>query len=92
MFLQGSLQVVFDALFAVGAIDPVLKMDWSKITDEMRGSQERVHQILRTINSYKGNYHEVLNYLYKLDQRSLNYVAMEVAREFCEYQDRSTLH
>ena len=30
MFLQGNLQIVFDALYHLGVIDPVLKLDWKK--------------------------------------------------------------
>ena len=38
MFIQGNLQVVFDALYSVGAIDPVLGMDWEIINSEMSKS------------------------------------------------------
>lgn len=30
MYLQGNLQAVFDALYHMGVIDPVLEMDWNK--------------------------------------------------------------
>lgn len=92
MFLQGNLQLVFDALYTVGAIDPVLNMDWNKITAQMQTDMENVYQTFRKINSCSGDYEQILTEMQKMDQTALQYLAMEVAREFCEYQDRSTLH
>jgi hypothetical protein len=92
MFLQGNLQLVFDALYTVGAIDPVLNMDWNKITAQMQTDMENVYQTFRRINSCSGDYEQILTEMQKMDQTALQYLAMEVAREFCEYQDRSTLH
>ena len=39
MFIQGNLQALFDALYEVGAIDPILKLDWSEVTEEMARNQ-----------------------------------------------------
>jgi UDP-2,3-diacylglucosamine pyrophosphatase LpxH len=92
MFLQGNLQLVFDALYTVGAIDPVLNSDWNQITSAMESDMETVYQTFRRINSCSGNYEKILSEMQNMDTKSLQYLAMEVAREFCEYQDRSTLH
>ena len=92
MFLQGNLQLVFDALYTVGAIDPVLNMDWNKITAQMQTDMENVYQTFRKIKSCSNEYEQILTEKQKMDQTALQYLAMEVAREFCEYQDRSTLH
>ena len=92
MFLQGNLQLVFDALYTIGAIDPVLNMDWNSITKEMAHNMESVQRTFKTINSCSNDFNQIVNEMKKMDQKSLHYLAMEVAREFCEYQDRSILH
>lgn len=92
MFLQGNLQIVFDALYTVGAIDPVLNQDWNQITRAMENDMESVYRTFKRINSCSGNYDLILSEMKNMDQKALQYLAMEVAREFCEYQDRSTLH
>lgn len=92
MFLQGDLQIVFDALYTVGAIDPVLKLDWSEVTKEMMSQPQILSDAFQTINACKGNKDLLIQKLHMMDQRSVNYIAMEVAREFCEFQDRTELH
>lgn len=92
MFLQGDLQIVFDALYTVGAIDPVLKMDWNEITKDMMGQPQILSDAFQTVNSCKGNRDLLIQKLHSMDPRSVNYIAMEVAREFCEFQDRTELH
>ncbi|MGZ3772403.1 MAG: cytochrome [Pseudobdellovibrionaceae bacterium] len=92
MFLQGDLQTVFDALYTVGAIDPVLRMDWTEITKDMMAQPQILSNAFQMINSCKGNRDLLVQKLHMMDSRSVNYIAMEVAREFCEYQDRTELH
>ncbi|HEX7676442.1 MAG TPA: cytochrome [Bdellovibrio sp.] len=92
MFLQGDLQMMFDALFTVGAIDPVLKLDWSEVTKEMMANPQILSDAFQMINGCKGNKDLLVQKLHMMDQRSVNYIAMEVAREFCEFQDRKELH
>lgn len=92
MFLQGHLQNVFDALYEVGAIDPVLKMDWNLIVEKMDKNPQRVQSVFAEINSCSGNKLQLISKFKKMDSESINYIAMEVAREFCEFQDRKNLH
>ncbi|UXR64709.1 cytochrome [Bdellovibrio bacteriovorus] len=92
MFLQGDLQLVFDALYSVGAIDPVLKLDWSEVTREMMANPQILSDAFQTINGCRGNKDLLIQKLHMMDPRSVNYIAMEVAREFCEFQDRTELH
>ncbi|NUN06396.1 MAG: cytochrome [Bdellovibrio sp.] len=92
MFLQGDLQTVFDALYSVGAIEPVLKMDWSEVTKEMMAQPQILSDAFHIINACRGNRELLVQKLHMMDQRSVNYIAMEVAREFCEFQDRKELH
>ncbi len=92
MFLQGNLQNVFDALYTLGAIDPVLKMDWQKMDQEFEDHMEHVYNGFIKVNSCSHNLSDLLHEMQKMDSKTLQYLAMEVAREFCEYQDRASLH
>jgi len=92
MFIQGNLQAVFDALYTVGAIDPVLKMDWKEINKEIVKNHQQMTETVKKINSCNGDENLLKMVLCSLDKTSLNFLAMEVAREFAEYQDNSVLH
>ncbi len=92
MFIQGNLQAVFDALYSVGAIDPVLGMDWEEINSEMSNSPQLVNRACASINACASNPALLIEVLKTLEPKLLNFVALEVAREFCEFQDRKELH
>lgn len=92
MFLQGDLQSMFDALYTIGAIDPVLKLDWAEVNKEMMANPQILSDAFQSINSCRGNRDLLVQRLHMMDQRSVNYIAMEVARELCEFQDRKELH
>ena len=92
MFIQGDLQAVFDALYTVGAIDPVLGMDWEKINSEMNSFPQLVNRACASINACDGDKSLLIETLKKFEPKLLNFVALEVAREFCEFQDRKELH
>ena len=92
MFIQGDLQAVFDALYSVGAIDPVLKMDWDEINSQMITAPQLVANACRKVNACAGDPILLRHALSSLEPKLLNFVALEVAREFCEFQDRKELH
>lgn len=92
MYLQGNLQIVFDALFTVGAIDPILKMDWQEVTAEMENDPIRLHSVCESVNACADDLLQMIEFLKTTDSKSINFLALEVAREFCEFQDRETLH
>lgn len=92
MLIQGNLQALFDALYEVGAIDPVLKMDWSEINAEMARNKNALNETLKSINACAGDHELLVQKLKFLDVKALSFVAMEVAREFAEFQDRKELH
>lgn len=91
-FLQGDLQALFDALYSVGAIDPVLKMDWSKVTAEMLSNYSLMQNAVNVINACGSDPQLLVEKMHTLDSKSLNFIAVEVAREFAEFQDRKELH
>jgi hypothetical protein len=92
MYLQVNLQAVFDALFHMGVIDPVLEMDWNKALDDMPNYADEFFQILSVVNSFSGNVDQLVTHLEKFDQQTLSYLAMEVAREYADFHSRETLH
>lgn len=92
MFIQGDLQAVFDALFSVGAIDPVLKMDWSKITEDATRNQAGLRGAFEILNSCGGDKAKLIEKLHSFEPQTVNYIAVEVAREFAEFTSRNELH
>lgn len=92
MFIQGDLQAVFDALYTMGVIDPVLKEDWQKLSGELAKSPGQYQQAVAQINSCSGNKDEIIQKLSGFDRKVINYVAVEVARELADFADRKTLH
>jgi len=92
MFIQGDLQAVFDALYTIGAIDPVLHSDWEKINNEMSANPQIVVKACRSINSCSGDRQRIIETLLSMDSKSIEFVALEVAREYSEFQDRKELH
>ncbi len=92
MFIQGDLQNLFDALYKLGAIDPVLTMNWQEITDQMAAHPSQVKELFSAVNSCKGDQLQLLEQLKNLKPTQLHFIAMEVAREFVEFSDRNSLH
>jgi hypothetical protein len=92
MFIQGDLQAVFDALYEIGAIDPVLKQDWISITDEMAKTNYDLNTLYRSVNACAGDRELLIQKLKFMDQKAVTFLAMEVAREFAEFQDRKEIH
>ena len=92
MYLQGNLQTVFDALYHMGVIDPVLEMDWNKALDQMPSYADGFFEVLTIANTCQEDSQELMSLLKKFDQQTLSYLAMEVAREYADYHSRETLH
>lgn len=92
MYLQGNLQVVFDALFHMGVIDPVLEMDWQEAMQEFHLHYDDFKKVVDVANRNQGNVDKLIAELEKYDETSLGYLAIEVAREFADYHSRNSLH
>jgi len=67
-------------------------MDWEKINSEMNSSPQLVNRACASINACDGDKSLLIETLKKFEPKLLNFVALEVAREFCEFQDRKELH
>ncbi len=91
MYLQGSLQTMFDALFHMGVIDPVLEMDWDNALDEMLENMEEYSEVISVANTHQNNMDSLMLELEKFDEKTLGYLAIEVAREFADYHSREEI-
>jgi hypothetical protein len=91
MHLQGSLQTVFDALYDLGVIEPVLKMDWNKHLKEMQGGSPELDRAVRIANRCAGDRSRLVTELKSLSSKTLEILAMEVAREYAGYHARQSL-
>ncbi|MEK6554155.1 MAG: cytochrome [Bdellovibrionota bacterium] len=92
MYLQGNLQSVFDALYEMGLIEPVLDMDWGNAITDLRDNPDTLSEVIKVINKHQGDQEALRSELEKFDDRILSYLAMEVAREFADFHARGEVH
>jgi DNA-binding helix-hairpin-helix protein with protein kinase domain len=92
MHLQGNLQIVFDALYTMGVIDPVLKMDWQSAFEVRHLFAVDVSRAVAVVNRCSDDVDSLMLELQKFDDETLKYLAMEVAREYADYHARKELH
>lgn len=92
MYIQGNLQVVFDALYSLGVIDPVLEKDWQEAMDDLPEHYHSFTEAMNIVNQHQNDLNGLITNLGKFDEVTLGYVAMEVAREFADYHTREELH
>ena len=92
MFLQGELQRVFDALYHMGVIDPVLKMDWSEEFGKLDSEPWILKPVIEAVNQCPGSYTELIGELESFDQETLNYLAMLVAKELMSFHTNTVVH
>ena len=92
MLIQGNLQLVFDALYEIGVIDPVLDRDWQEAMDVRAQYEHQIEMAVQIVNRVGADQPIMIRELKKLDATTLEYLAMEVAREFAEYHSRKQIH
>lgn len=94
MRLQGDLQSMFDALFFMGVIDPLLKLDWNKELKEFTDKSLDVQLAMAEVNSCDRGSHQMILKLQRFDRKTLEFLAMEVAREYATFhsRDNDSLH
>lgn len=90
--LQGDLQTIFDTLYEMGVIEPVLNMDWKSGLVELNNGSPKLIRAIRIANSCGQNRNMMRVELEKLDRSSLEILAMEVAREYADFHCREALH
>lgn len=92
MFLQGDLQKVFDALYHMGVIDPVLKMDWTEEFGKLETQPWVLNPVIDTVNRCGGDYEELMDELKTFDEKSLSFLAMLVAKELMYFHTNTIVH
>ncbi len=90
--LQGDLQAVFDALYDMGVIEPVLVMDWRSRLLEMENGSPQLQSAIIAVNECGQDKTSLTNRLNGMDRDALEMLAMEVAREYADYHTRQDLH
>tara|TARA_B100001248_G_scaffold262728_1_gene261725 strand:- start:1212 stop:1538 length:327 start_codon:yes stop_codon:yes gene_type:complete len=90
--LQGNLQNVFDALYHLGVIDPVLEMDWVKEMEAADLYRDKIDLAIIAANAHQNSVDRLISELKNFDEKTLGYLAMEVAREFADFHSRESLH
>ena len=92
MYIQGDLQVIFDALYSLGVIEPVLKSDWKKSYEDFHNFEESFSKAVQSVYSCSGDKFRIVESLRNFDFKTLEYIAMEVAREFSDFYSRKVTH
>lgn len=92
MYLQGNLQAVFDALYEMGMIEPVLEMDWTDALGEIKDNPEVLAEIMKVVNQHQTDTKALIKALNEFDDQILSYLAMEVAREYADFHSRNEIH
>lgn len=92
MLLQGDLQKVFDALYHLGVIDPVLEKDWQQEFKKIEENPQTLVEILGVVNSNLGNYQDLMNKLSAYDVEHLSHLAMVVAKELVGFHTAQVIH
>lgn len=90
--LQGDLQAVFDALYDLGVIEPVLAMDWRSRLLEIEKGCPQLATAIEAANECGRDHARLTKRLTTLEKDALEMLAMEVAREFADYHTRQDLH
>lgn len=90
--LQGNLQNMFDALYQMGIIDPVLEMDWNQAMENADIHRGKISSAIQVANYFHNDIDKLMNELRQFDETVLGYLAMEVAREFADFHSRKEVH
>lgn len=92
MFLQGDLQKVFDALYHLGVIDPVLDMDWQSEFSKIEENPVGLVRIVKAVNQSCGDHFDLMEELKDFAQHDLSHLAMLVAKELAGFHTAGTVH
>ena len=92
MLLQGDLQKVFDALYYLGVIDPVLEMDWQQEFKNIEQYPHQLMELVKVVNANIGDYQDLMSKLQPYSQQDLSHLAMVVARELVGFHTNKVIH
>jgi len=92
MFLQGDLQKVFDALYHMGVIDPVLDMDWKDEFAKIEENPKGLIRVVKVVNQSDGDHFDLMEDLKEFEENDLSHLAMLVAKELAGFHTVETVH
>lgn len=92
MLLQGDLQKIFDALYHMGVIDPVLEMDWGSEFEKIEKEPLKLARLVGVVNSNVGDYQDLIGKLMDFEREDLGHLAMVVARELVDFHTNEVIH
>ncbi len=90
MYLQGSLQKVFDALYEAGFIEPMLKMDWDQLQKEKAKNSLVQSSLISQVNETAEG--DLVSLIRQMPDAYAYSIALEVAYEFAQFAEEKVLH
>jgi hypothetical protein len=76
----------------MGVINPALKTDWALADKAIKQQPRRLFEVIQKVNQSGNDVEKLMENLRRFDQETLLFLAMEVAREYVDFEDRKTLH
>lgn len=76
----------------MGVIDPVLQMDWNVAIRDRVMFETEVEQAVVVANQFSDDVERLMTELERFDDKTLHFLAMEVAREYADFHARKELH
>ena len=90
MYLQGSLHHLFDALYVSGVVQRVLQRDWKEIQSQKEQYPQVFSSLIQQLNQTP--YTSLLSFLQSVPTSWQDIIALEVAYEYAQFSERSTVH
>lgn len=84
MYLQGNLELLFNALDSMSYIDEVLQMDWKLFLNQAKPHRGECDQAVRVINNCDSDPAKLKEALSTFPSLVLKYLAIEVGLEMLE--------
>ena len=92
MKLSGNLQDYYDVLDEMGVLDHLMKSDWSHL-DAIKGSRSsEFNKFINIINRVGTKKEEIKKQLVSYDSQIIQFFAMEVAKEYADFQNNKLAH
>ncbi|MCO5113154.1 MAG: hypothetical protein M9899_03160 [Bdellovibrionaceae bacterium] len=93
MKICGDLKVYYDVLDEMGAIEPLLKnADWNQLQELKEAREEDFEELLTKINQLSNEKQQIKRALGCYDSQMILFFAMEVAKEFADFQNNKQYH
>lgn len=93
MKICGDLKIYYDVLDELGAIEPLLKNDnWDQLLEQKNARSNDFEELLCKLNKQENEKQQIKNILGCYDSQMILFFAMEVAKEFADFQNNKQYH